>query len=275
MAVKAYVGDKFTALSTDTKPNNVDSGATLYEIDTEKIWLKKGNSWVCLNCFQSSLNVGPTGPTGPMGPQGMQGVKGDRGPAGANGIQGPMGPTGPKGDTGNTGSPGLSCVCPYYWWGPHSPSYPWGKWFLWRDYTRLNVIQDLGIHIFWGITWTGSLKFINGPNLKIITTPGSSVTLENSNFVYNGFCYNKIVLGIGVYDFISTPAGVLVLNNLLQNSSIANFLNTKICPDPVNNPIVDDTLITIDRGAEYGVPFTQLATQYVVQQVPQPVSPYR
>ena len=41
MSIKAYVGDKFTALSTDNKPDNVDTGAVLYEIDTNLIYLKK------------------------------------------------------------------------------------------------------------------------------------------------------------------------------------------------------------------------------------------
>lgn len=274
MALKAYVGDKFTALSTDEKPQNVGTGATLYELDTEKIWLKKGDEWKCLNCNYNLQYVGPTGPIGPQGSQGTQGIKGDRGFPGINGLQGPTGPTGAKGSTGETGSQGYSCICPYYWWGPFSPDYPWGIWFLWRDYNRLTVIQDTGVHIFWGITWTGTISFINSPNIKLIIMPGSNITLTDNHFIYNGFCYRKIVLGIGVYDFINTPAGVIVLNNMLQNSVLPAFFETVVCADPAVNPILPNDEVIIDRGSEYGVPFIELATQYVVSQQAQPASPY-
>jgi hypothetical protein len=267
MAIRAYVGDKYTALSTDTKPLNVDSGATLYELDTETLWLKKGDSWVCLNCATNS-NYGSVGPTGPVGPAGQQGIKGDRGIPGSNGIQGIPGPIGENGPTGENGQRGYSCICPYYWWGPFSSDYPWGVWFLWRDYDRVNVIQDVGVHIFWGITWSGSISFINSPNIRIITMPGSSVTLNNGNFVYNGTCYQTFVLGTGVYDFISTPGGIIVLNNMLQNSVLGQFYSTKTCADPAINPIGLDAT-ALDRAAEYGVPFDQLATQYVVRQTAQ------
>jgi hypothetical protein len=45
MAIKRYAGDKFVGLSSDSKPTNVPDGATFYESDTLKIWIKRSGSW--------------------------------------------------------------------------------------------------------------------------------------------------------------------------------------------------------------------------------------
>jgi hypothetical protein len=45
MAIKVYVGDKYTGLSTDIKPSEVVTGATFYEIDTLLVYLYDGTSW--------------------------------------------------------------------------------------------------------------------------------------------------------------------------------------------------------------------------------------
>jgi hypothetical protein len=45
MAIKLYAGDKITGLSTDTKPTNILDGATFYETDTKKIFLKVSGTW--------------------------------------------------------------------------------------------------------------------------------------------------------------------------------------------------------------------------------------
>ena len=46
MAIRKYAGDKITGLSSDTKPTNVSDGATFYETDTNKIYIKVSGSWV-------------------------------------------------------------------------------------------------------------------------------------------------------------------------------------------------------------------------------------
>lgn len=48
MAIKKYVGDKITGLSSDTKPSNVSDGATFYETDTLKMYVRVSSTWVQL-----------------------------------------------------------------------------------------------------------------------------------------------------------------------------------------------------------------------------------
>jgi hypothetical protein len=45
MAIRKYAGDKITGLSSDTKPTNVSDGATFFETDTAKLYLKVSGSW--------------------------------------------------------------------------------------------------------------------------------------------------------------------------------------------------------------------------------------
>jgi hypothetical protein len=45
MAIQRYVGDKFTGMSTDAKPSNVIDGATFYETDTLKHFLRVSGVW--------------------------------------------------------------------------------------------------------------------------------------------------------------------------------------------------------------------------------------
>lgn len=45
MAIRKYVGDKITGLSSDTKPSNVSDGATFYETDTLKIFIRVSGTW--------------------------------------------------------------------------------------------------------------------------------------------------------------------------------------------------------------------------------------
>lgn len=49
MAIKRYAGDKLVGLSTDTKPTNIPDGATFYESDTLRIFLKVSGQWVKTN----------------------------------------------------------------------------------------------------------------------------------------------------------------------------------------------------------------------------------
>lgn len=46
MAIKRFAGDRFSGLSTDTKPTNVLSGALFHETDTQKYFVFDGSSWV-------------------------------------------------------------------------------------------------------------------------------------------------------------------------------------------------------------------------------------
>jgi len=45
MAIKRYAGDKLVGLSSDIKPLNIPDGATFYEADSLKIYLKKSGAW--------------------------------------------------------------------------------------------------------------------------------------------------------------------------------------------------------------------------------------
>ena len=45
MSLKKYAGDKIVGVSSDTKPTNVVDGATFYETDTKKIYIKVSGSW--------------------------------------------------------------------------------------------------------------------------------------------------------------------------------------------------------------------------------------
>ena len=58
MALKYYTGDKITGLSTDTKPTTIGNGATFYETNTKKIYIKVSGSWVEVN-YQSALGFTP------------------------------------------------------------------------------------------------------------------------------------------------------------------------------------------------------------------------
>lgn len=45
MAIKYYVGNKISGLSTDTKPTTVPIGTVFYETDTAKEYVFDGTSW--------------------------------------------------------------------------------------------------------------------------------------------------------------------------------------------------------------------------------------
>lgn len=49
MAIKRYLGDHFFGLSSDTKPTDVDDGATFDESDTGSQYHKVNNAWVALS----------------------------------------------------------------------------------------------------------------------------------------------------------------------------------------------------------------------------------
>jgi hypothetical protein len=110
MAIKQYASDKFTGLSSDTKPVTVPDGAIFYETDTYKEFIKVGGSWTILTGM-----IGPTGPQGTQGATGAQGVTGSQGNqgfqgflgvTGPQGVTGAVGPTGPQGDQGSVGNQG-------------------------------------------------------------------------------------------------------------------------------------------------------------------------
>lgn len=46
--IKKYAGDKITGISSDTKPSNVSDGATFYETDTLKMYVRASSTWVQL-----------------------------------------------------------------------------------------------------------------------------------------------------------------------------------------------------------------------------------
>ena len=47
--LKYYAGDKITGTSTDTKPTTIGDGATFFETDTKKVYIKVSGSWVEAN----------------------------------------------------------------------------------------------------------------------------------------------------------------------------------------------------------------------------------
>ena len=49
MAIKKYAGDKLVGLSSDTKPSNIPDGATFYESDTYRSFIRTGGSWIQTN----------------------------------------------------------------------------------------------------------------------------------------------------------------------------------------------------------------------------------
>jgi hypothetical protein len=50
MAIKVYAnGMKYLGLSTDTKPANAESGATLFETDSKKKYISTGDGWALKN----------------------------------------------------------------------------------------------------------------------------------------------------------------------------------------------------------------------------------
>jgi len=51
MAIKRYAGDRFVGLSTDTKPTNVPDGATFWESDTLRLYIKYNNEWLPIPIF--------------------------------------------------------------------------------------------------------------------------------------------------------------------------------------------------------------------------------
>jgi len=45
MTIVRYAGNKITGVSGDTKPTNVPDGATFYETDTKKLFIKISGTW--------------------------------------------------------------------------------------------------------------------------------------------------------------------------------------------------------------------------------------
>jgi len=60
MSIRRYAGDKIVGLSSDTKPVNVSDGATFYETDTLKEYIKSSGSWIRFanTNFTSPISVG-------------------------------------------------------------------------------------------------------------------------------------------------------------------------------------------------------------------------
>lgn len=65
MAIKRFAGDKWSGLSTDTKPTNATTGGTFYETDTASVFVYDGTAWTqasgaALSIFQlSNVNGDP------------------------------------------------------------------------------------------------------------------------------------------------------------------------------------------------------------------------
>lgn len=55
MAIRKYAGDKITGLSSDTKPTNVVDGATFYETNTYKNYVKVSGSWIEITSTTANL----------------------------------------------------------------------------------------------------------------------------------------------------------------------------------------------------------------------------
>ena len=49
MAIKYFVGNRMSALSTDTKPTGFLNGAILSEIDTGRTYVLSGNAWASMH----------------------------------------------------------------------------------------------------------------------------------------------------------------------------------------------------------------------------------
>lgn len=49
MAIKRYAGDRFTGLSTDTKPSNIEDGALFNELNTKRLFLRNSSTWQTLD----------------------------------------------------------------------------------------------------------------------------------------------------------------------------------------------------------------------------------
>lgn len=65
MAIKKYAGDKIVGLSSDAKPNNIPDGATFYETDTLKSYIKTGaNTWNWIANTTFSENITTSGNVG-------------------------------------------------------------------------------------------------------------------------------------------------------------------------------------------------------------------
>lgn len=59
--VRRYAGDRFTCLSTDTKPLDVTDGALLHVLDTRYSYLKVSGAWVETSASWSGAGTGSTG----------------------------------------------------------------------------------------------------------------------------------------------------------------------------------------------------------------------
>ena len=57
MPIKRYAGDKFTGLSSDTKPTAVPDGATFYETDTLKTYVLSSAAWIPLNSVVANNGI--------------------------------------------------------------------------------------------------------------------------------------------------------------------------------------------------------------------------
>jgi hypothetical protein len=55
MSIRYYAGDKLTGLSSDSKPTNIADGATFYELDTAREFLKADGEWGLLSGASTAL----------------------------------------------------------------------------------------------------------------------------------------------------------------------------------------------------------------------------
>jgi len=86
------------ATSSSLPPSGNAVGDAYITLDTSRLWVWNGSSWV---------DNGAVAFTGPTGPTGSQGSLGPTGPTGAaSSVAGPTGPTGPTGAQGNAGPTG-------------------------------------------------------------------------------------------------------------------------------------------------------------------------
>lgn len=62
MSIRYFVGNRLSALSSDTKPTGFLDGAILSEIDTGKTYVLSGNNWTATHpSYFESVNVTTTG----------------------------------------------------------------------------------------------------------------------------------------------------------------------------------------------------------------------
>ena len=218
-----YKGTVATSANLPPGPGGNNVGDAYIALDTSRLWVWNGSSWI------DNGPVAFAGPTGPTGAQGIQGATGPTGPTGAaSTVAGPTGPTGNVGPTGPTGATGAT--------GPTGAS---------GTSVGLTTFLD-------GATATGPQAY----NLLTIPNTGAQTTLTRTTNSSSGVLLGSFVTPAGVPNNTSFIGGLWTLHAWISHQGGGSNFRfwTEVQEVASNGTTVLATLATGDYAS--GTPVT-------------------